>query len=1274
MAGTSARGALSMCSVLVLSLVGTWLTAADDADRTQTAPTEASSDVTRLPEAADDPVENAAQRLLARKLKQRIALADLDRDGRMDIAISDFRTDRVILLQGMPDGSFHRWGSLAAGRGPRALVAADFDSDGILDLAVTNFFSGTVAMFRGRGNGQFDAAKAVALAPGVASMVSEDLDRDGQVDLAVANALSRQLAVLASVGNGLFTTQDVESPLPDLAFLANVDIDRDRAPDLVAMDPSGATARRFDGRGTAALADSGAIDSAAVAVASSAASDGSHSPTPLGTLRAVAGDGEAITVSPAAVLTFAVQLSHNGSPIQGTDVQFLHLLENRSTVARVMGVTDEAGRATLAQPASVAAGLRAVVAFSASGELAIVSALAALSPATLLDRIEIALERSPVRSERRSAVRQTLTAARTSLDSGRAAAAISALAAATSLLASDTTVGGVSNAAIDDAEALMRVLVDQLLLLGAPSAATCTSLRCDVEGRGSIDAPVETDGHCFNVIDGERVEITVAERAPSGANFTPSWRLLTGAGAPTLSCGAFTTGARRECGPLPAAGNPYQVEIIDHLRDDTGRYAVHLYNLRAATACDNTAVSCDVPVAGTIDTAVESDLFRIGAVTDGERFQITVPKRAPSGLNFAPSWRLLTGAGTPAVSCGAFTTGLQRDCGPLPATGNPYQIEVMDHLRDDTGSYAVHLYRLRASTACDTTGVSCDVPVAGTIATALESDLFRIGAVTDGERLQITVPKRAPSGPNFAPSWRLLTGAGTPAVSCGAFTTGLQRDCGPLPATGNPYQIEVMDHLRDDTGSYAVHLYRLRASTACDTTGVSCDVPVAGTIATALESDLFRIGAVTDGERLQITVPKRAPSGLNFAPSWRLLTGAGTPAVSCGAFTTGLQRDCGPLPATGNPYQIEVMDHLRDDTGSYAVHLYRLRASTACDTTGVSCDVPVAGTIATALESDLFRIGAVTDGERLQITVPKRAPSGLNFAPSWRLLTGAGTPAVSCGAFTTGLQRDCGPLPATGNPYQIEVMDHLRDDTGSYAVHLDKLRAATACDSAAIRCGVPVAGTIQTALESDLFRLPNIFEGDRAQITVTERAPLGASFTPSWRLLTADGSPASSCGAFTTGTQRICGPLSAAGNPYQIEIVDHLRDDIGSYDVALTFVNRNCDSPPRPAPRMVIDAPTAVTIGLNVTFRWHLENPDPELTYQFEIRADKGIDACDNGLEEVFNAQTATCMAVALDPRRYSNQSAEFAIRALDSRGQAFCQRGGRRFVDPQVPSNGPCP
>ena len=109
-------------------------------------------------------------------------------------------------------------------------------------------------------------------------------------------------------------------------------------------------------------------------------------------------------------------------------------------------------------------------------------------------------------------------------------------------------------------------------------------------------------------------------------------------------------------------------------------------------------------------------------------------------------------------------------------------------------------------------------------------------------------------------------------------------------------------------------------------------------------------------------------------------------------------------------------------------------------------------------------------------------------------------------------------------------------------------------------------------------------------------------------------------------------------------------------------------APPGSTTRMVIDAPVDRTVGLHATFKWHLQNPDPADTYRYELRFDKGEDACDNRVEQSFPAESRTCLTVDLDSRIYGGQKAWFGIQAINSKGQAFCAEGKRLSISKSAP------
>ncbi len=181
-----------------------------------------------------------------------VALADLTGDGISDLLMVNSATNTVDLFRGLANLRFsstpYQSLRLPAGAQAQALTVADLNNDGKLDIAVANKGTNSISVFTNQGNGIFGLATNYTGFTAPIAIVAADFDGDGRIDLAVANGNADFLGQtnISLVQNnpnsvGAFLApKNFATQLATLTGLAVGNLNSDNLPDLVVTASNGA--------------------------------------------------------------------------------------------------------------------------------------------------------------------------------------------------------------------------------------------------------------------------------------------------------------------------------------------------------------------------------------------------------------------------------------------------------------------------------------------------------------------------------------------------------------------------------------------------------------------------------------------------------------------------------------------------------------------------------------------------------------------------------------------------------------------------------------------------------------------------------------------------------------------------------------------------------------------------------------------------------------------------------------------------------------------------
>lgn len=179
-----------------------------------------------------------------------VQVADLNKDGRRDLIVTNRGSDDVSILRGKAGGRFASSVEFPAGPQPFGVALGDYNRDGRKDLAIANQDNtGGVTVMLSNGAGFTLPAQQFPAVQEASYVVAAHLDEDRKLDLAVTGLLSNDVALLKGDGDGGFSDAGTLTAGPGPFPLVAGDFNRDGDTDLVVGNIDADTVSYFKGKG-----------------------------------------------------------------------------------------------------------------------------------------------------------------------------------------------------------------------------------------------------------------------------------------------------------------------------------------------------------------------------------------------------------------------------------------------------------------------------------------------------------------------------------------------------------------------------------------------------------------------------------------------------------------------------------------------------------------------------------------------------------------------------------------------------------------------------------------------------------------------------------------------------------------------------------------------------------------------------------------------------------------------------------------------------------------
>ena len=188
-----------------------------------------------------------------------VTLADVNGDGKLDVIVANSGDSTVSVFLGDGHGGLvpAPGSPFAAGPSPNDIAVADFNRDGKLDLAIANHTAKQFTLLLGDGHGGFHPAPGspftIATRPHSHGIAAGDFNGDGNIDVTIEDWGDDKVVVVLGDGKGGFSTPGTQYPVGRHPYerLRAADMNGDGRADIVTANFEGenVTVLLSDGKG-----------------------------------------------------------------------------------------------------------------------------------------------------------------------------------------------------------------------------------------------------------------------------------------------------------------------------------------------------------------------------------------------------------------------------------------------------------------------------------------------------------------------------------------------------------------------------------------------------------------------------------------------------------------------------------------------------------------------------------------------------------------------------------------------------------------------------------------------------------------------------------------------------------------------------------------------------------------------------------------------------------------------------------------------------------------